>query len=84
MKLKFKVALPKEKKYDLLLLKEVLSKGGFVKLASGIRFCTITNYGMSLISLMLCKVSDSMKSNSLAKVFFLLLYKRLKNKYNHF
>ena len=32
MKLKFKVTFPKEKKYLLPLLKEVLSKGGFVKL----------------------------------------------------
>ena len=30
MKLKFKVVLPKEKKNDLLLLKEGLSKGGFI------------------------------------------------------
>ena len=32
MKLKFKVAFPKEKKINLPLLKEDLSKGGFVKL----------------------------------------------------
>ena len=37
MKVNFKVALPKEKN-NLPLLKEVLSKGGFVKLTPGITF----------------------------------------------
>ena len=35
MKVKFKVALPKGKKNDLPLLKEVLSKEGFVNLIPG-------------------------------------------------
>ena len=37
MKVNFKVAFPKEKN-NLPLLKEVLSKGGFVKLTPGITF----------------------------------------------
>ena len=36
MKLKFKMVLLKEKN-DLPLLKDILSKGGFVKLAPGVK-----------------------------------------------